>query len=113
MFRRGNKKYSCPLEVTLDILGGSRKCLILWFLHENKKQRYGEIKRFINNNSIKNVSDKMLIHSLNQLIEDKIVSKKIYPVMPPKTEYSLTRIGLKSKKLINSLENFGTNFLDK
>ncbi|MDF0707430.1 helix-turn-helix domain-containing protein [Muricauda sp. 334s03] len=91
----------CPVKATLSILGGKWTLIILYQIN-NRVIRYGELKR-----SIPGISEKMLIQSLNQLIEHGLVDKKAYPEIPPRVEYSLTEIGFKSLPIIDKLEEFG------
>lgn len=64
--------------------------------------RYGELKR-----AVSGISEKMLIQELNMLVAHKLVSKKIYPEIPPKVEYTLTELGLKTLPIVDKLAEFG------
>ena len=64
--------------------------------------RYGELKR-----AIPDISEKMLIQELNMLVKNKLVSKKAYPEIPPRVEYRLTDLGLKTLPIIAKLVEFG------
>ena len=79
--------YNCPLEATLDVIGGKWKLYLLWHLREETK-RYGELKR-----STRGITEKMLIQQLKQLEKDGIVTRTVYPEVPPRVEYSLTDLG--------------------
>lgn len=68
--------------------------------------RYGELKR-----AIPAISEKMLIQELNMLVESKLVSKKVYPEIPPKVEYTLTELGLKTLPIVDKLAEFGSENL--
>ncbi|HBU79382.1 MAG TPA: transcriptional regulator [Muricauda sp.] len=91
----------CPVKASLSILGGKWPLIILYQIN-NRIIRYGELKR-----SIPGISEKMLIQTLNQLVEHKLVHKKAYPEIPPRVEYSLTNIGYNSLPIIDKLEEFG------
>lgn len=91
----------CPVKATLSLLGGKWALIILYQL-SGGMMRYGELKR-----SIPGISDKMLIQSLNELTENKLIHKKAYPEIPPKVEYRLTDIGFKTLPIIEKLEEFG------
>jgi DNA-binding HxlR family transcriptional regulator len=69
--------------------------------------RYGELKR-----AIPGISEKVLIQELNSLIENKLVSKKSYPVIPPKVEYQLNKTGLKTLPIAEKLASFGLENLE-
>ncbi len=82
------EKYNCPLGLTLGVIGGKYKVMIIWFLYQNKILRYNELQK-----TIKGVTPKMLISQLRELENDGIIERKVYPVVPPKVEYSLTAKG--------------------
>lgn len=98
------KNYNTPVELALDVLGGKYKMPILWRL-KDKVWRYGELKK-----SIGGVTHKMLAEQLHQLEHDGLISRKVYPEVPPKVEYSITEKGMKAVPIIESLRNFGENF---
>lgn len=104
-FQIGNKKYSCPLLLTLETISGKWKGVIVWFLLENSVLRFSELKKKIN--SATKITDKMLIQCLRELEEAGIVSRKIYQVVPPKVEYSLTASGKKLRPIFDELVKFG------
>jgi len=91
----------CPVRASLTLLSGKWTLMILFQINENVV-RYGELKR-----SVVGISEKMLIQELNMLIENKLVSKKVYPEIPPKVEYRLTELGLKTLPIIDKLAEFG------
>ncbi|KST66458.1 winged helix-turn-helix transcriptional regulator [Mastigocoleus testarum] len=107
MFTVASKEYGCPLQLALDTISGKWKGIIIWFLLENEALRFGEIKRKVNENSVKSISEKMLIQSLKELEQAEIISREVYNVVPPKVEYSLTERGKKLKNVIAELEKFG------
>ncbi|MTI81387.1 MAG: helix-turn-helix transcriptional regulator [Firmicutes bacterium] len=90
------KEYRCPVEYTLDIIGGKWKPIILWYLAKDEVKRYGEIKKVVSG-----ITHKMLSQQLKELIADGLVHRKEYHQIPPKVEYSLTE---KGKTLIPVLE---------
>lgn len=90
-----------PIERVLKMIVGKWKTIILWHLGTGKK-RYGELKRLI-----PNTSEKMLIQSLRALEKDGLVARKVYPVIPPRVEYSLTRKSKSLTKILCSLDQWG------
>jgi len=92
---------SCPVKASLKILGGKWTLMIIFHINVDM-MRYGELKR-----AIPSISEKMLIQELNSLVENKLVSKKAYPEIPPRVEYRLTDLGLKTLPIINELVEFG------
>lgn len=92
---------NCPVRKSLAILGGKWTLLILFQIN-NRVLRYGELKR-----AIPGISEKVLIQELNSLVVHRLVSKKSYPEIPPKVEYSLTKLGLETLPIIETLAIFG------
>jgi len=91
----------CPVETAIDILAGKWKILILWYLRAETK-RFSELQRLL-----PRTTQKMLVQKLRELEEDGIVHRKVYPVVPPKVEYSLTAYGQTLKPIIKSLYLWG------
>ena len=63
-------------------------------------------------NKLPNINQRMLIRQLRELEQDKIIERTAYPLVPPKVEYKLTKIGLKLDKVDFSICNWGDEFLD-
>jgi DNA-binding HxlR family transcriptional regulator len=95
------KSYYCPVEVTLDKIGGKWKPLILWHLR-GETRRFGELKRLI-----PNITEKMLTEKLRELEVDGLVNREVYREVPPKVEYSLTRYGRSLDDLLERLCAWG------
>lgn len=91
----------CPVRASLSLLSGKWTLMILFQINKNTV-RYGELKR-----SVTGISEKMLIQELNMLVENKLVNKKVYPQIPPKVEYQLTELGLKTLPIVDQLAEFG------
>lgn len=92
---------NCPVRASLTLLGGKWTLMILFQINEGV-MRYGELKR-----AVTGISEKMLIQELNMLVENKLVIKKVYPQIPPKVEYRLTELGLKTMPIVDQLAQFG------
>lgn len=91
----------CPVETALDVLAGKWKILILWYLRSEKK-RFSELQRLL-----PRTTQKMLIQKLRELEDDGIVHREVYPVVPPKVEYSLTSYGESLKPILKQLYLWG------
>lgn len=101
-------KYNiCPMALVQDLISGKWKILILWYL-SSKTLRFSEIKK-----RLPQITQKMLTAQLRSLEEDKLIAREIYPVIPPKVEYSLTDIGKKIIPVLEILHSFGSNYLDE
>lgn len=83
---------------TLSLISGKYKMVILYCLMEFKVVRYSELKKYI-----KTVSHKTLSADLKELEKDGLISRKVYQVIPPKVEYSLTEKGQSLMKILDQL----------
>ena len=91
----------CPVETSIDVLAGKWKILILWYLLSETK-RFSELQKLM-----PTITQKMLIQKLRELERDEIVHREVYPVVPPKVEYSLTPYGQSLKPILKSLYLWG------
>lgn len=96
-----SKVDKCPVETALDVLAGKWKILILWYL-KNETKRFNELQKLL-----PRTTQKMLIQKLRELEEDGIIHREVYPVVPPKVEYSLTEYGETLKPIIKQLYHWG------
>lgn len=96
---------NCPVRRSLAVIGGKWTLLILFQIND-RTLRYGEIKR-----TIPGISEKVLIQELNFLVDNKFVSKRSYPEIPPRVEYRLTELGLKTLPIVDKLAAFGLDNL--
>jgi DNA-binding HxlR family transcriptional regulator len=96
--------FYCPVDLTLRILGGRWKGLVLWNLRNGVK-RYGELKKIL-----VAINDKMLSQVLKELEEHGVVHREVYEVVPPKVEYSLTEEGKKLLPIMQAMNDFGVKF---
>ncbi|CAB9539362.1 Transcriptional regulator, HxlR family [uncultured Gammaproteobacteria bacterium] len=98
---------NCPVELALSLIGGKWKGIILYHLIDGKK-RFGELKRFM-----PNITQRMLTKQLRELESDGLIHRKVYKVVPPKVEYSLTVQGESLKNIILLLEKWGKDYQKK
>ena len=97
--------FNCPVEATIRLIGGKYKAVILWHLM-NQTLRYNEIHK-----RIPNATDKMLAQQLRELEKDGLINRTVYPVVPPKTEYSLTDFGQTLAPILDDMCDWGTDYL--
>jgi len=83
-------------------MGGKWKPLILYLLHKNKVMRFSELKH-----QIDGITQKMLTQQLRELEKDRIITRKVYPVIPPKVEYSITTHGKTIIPILLDMESWG------
>ena len=95
----------CPVGVTLDLIGGKYKALILWHLAENTL-RFSELRK-----AVTNATPKMLTQQLRELEADELIHREVYPVIPPKVEYSLTELGRSLMPILVAMRNWGADYL--
>lgn len=102
-----NKLYYNAVEFVMDRIGGTWKMPILWRLKDNTR-RYGELK-----STMPKVTHKMLTSALRELEADGFLLRKVYPVVPPKVEYSLTERGRSAIPVIAFLREYGFKLLEE
>ena len=95
----------CPVEATLDLIGGKYKALILWHLSENTL-RFSELRRVITN-----ATPKMLTQQLRELEAQELIHREVYPVVPPRVEYSLTELGRSLMPILVAMRDWGAEYL--
>ena len=96
---------NCPVEATLELIGGKYKALILWHLSE-KTLRFSELKKLV-----PTATAKMLTQQLRELETHKLLHREVFPVVPPKVEYSLTELGRSLMPVLVSMRDWGANYL--
>lgn len=98
------KKQKCPAEVTLRVIGGRWKTLILYHLSQGVK-RFSELQH-----ALDGVSQKVLTNQLRELERDGIVHREVFAQIPPKVEYSLTQLGQSLGPVIEEMCRWGEMF---
>lgn len=93
---------ACPVELTLLLISNKWKILIIRDLLEGTK-RFSELKK-----SITNISQKVLTSNLREMEENELLTRKVYPEVPPRVEYTLTDIGYSLKPLLDDMDKWGT-----
>lgn len=93
---------ACPVELTLLLISNKWKVLIIRDLLDGTK-RFSELKKSINN-----ISQKVLTSNLREMEENNLLTRKVYPEVPPRVEYTLTDIGYSLKSILNDMDKWGT-----
>ena len=93
---------ACPVELTLLLISNKWKILIIRDLLDGTK-RFSELKKSINN-----ISQKVLTSNLREMEENDLLTRKVYPEVPPRVEYTLTDIGYSLKTLLDDMDKWGT-----
>jgi DNA-binding HxlR family transcriptional regulator len=96
------KRYHCPVEIAVDVVGGKWRPVILAHLKEGV-HRYGELRRLI-----PGISEKMLIQRLRELEADGLVARHDHETTPPHVEYRLTEEGLSLAPVLQALYDWGS-----
>ncbi|MRX74195.1 HxlR family transcriptional regulator [Bacillus lacus] len=107
MSRMKDKIFNCEKELTLSVIGGKWKMLILWHLGKEGTKRFGELKALM-----PGITQRMLVNQLRELEEDSIVRRKVYPVVPPKVEYSLTEQGKTLMPILDAMYLWGKEYME-
>ena len=106
-FLYNKKLYYNPVEFAMDRIGGTWKMPILWRL-KDRVMRYSELKK-----DIPRITHKMLTSQLRQLEEEGFIHRKVYPVVPPKVEYSITDKGKTAIPIINAIREYGLQLMEE
>lgn len=97
---------SCPVEITMSLIGDKWKVLIIRDLLTGTK-RFGELKK-----SVTGITQKVLTSNLRQMEASGLIKRKVYAEVPPKVEYSLTETGLSLKPILDSMVKWGNEYME-
>lgn len=95
------KKYFCALDLALELIGGKWKAMFLYHLRKGPL-RSSELQR-----RLRDISSKMFTQTARALEKDALIVRTVFPVVPPKVEYSLTKLGLSAVPVIMQLGYWG------
>lgn len=99
--RMRGKEYHCALDVTMDLIGGKWKTIVLWYLRRGAK-RFSALRR-----QIPGITEKMLSLQLRQLEKHGLVRRTVHAEVPPRVEYELTEQGLTLLPLLEEIARWG------
>ncbi len=97
----------CPVSATLELIGGKYKALILWHLSSGKL-RFSQLRK-----QISGATAKMLTQQLRELEQDALIHREVFPVIPPKVEYSLTDLGKSLLPILVAMRDWGAGYLER
>ncbi|WP_332629491.1 winged helix-turn-helix transcriptional regulator [Halalkalibacter flavus] len=99
------KEFNCEKELTLAVIGGKWKMLILWYLGKEGTKRFSELKSLM-----PGITQRILVNQLRELESDFIIHREVYPVVPPKVEYSLTEQGKTLMPILETMYAWGKDY---
>lgn len=105
MYKIDKKEHICPLSASMDILGGKYRALILWHLMRSKL-RFSEIQKIV-----PGISKKVLSEHLRILESNDLITRKVYPTIPPSVEYKISEKGKTLAEILDDLEKWGSKNL--
>ena len=97
-----NGEFNCEKELTLSIISGKWKIVILWHLGHEGSHRFGELFRLF-----KNISTRILTKQLRELEQDNIIERLIYDEVPPRVEYKMTPRGMSILPIVDAMFDWG------
>lgn len=101
------RKFFCPVEVTMSVIGGKWTTAILWYL-KGRTLRYGELKKLL-----VNISEKVLINELKSLEKKGLIVRKSFNEVPPRVEYSLSSYGKSVIPIVDLISKWGEGHVKK
>ncbi len=101
----GGKRYRCYFELTLAVIGGKWKPIILYHLSLAEAVRFGELRR-----GMPDVTERMLTRQLRELESDGLVHREVYREVPPRVEYSLTEMGRSLLPILAQMQAWGVKY---
>ena len=101
------KTFFTGKDLAFSVIGGRWKIAIIWCLLQQSPLRLSEMQR-----KLPQVNQRMLIRQLRELEGDKVITRTVYPVVPPKVEYQLSEIGLLLEPVVTSICDWGDDFAE-
>lgn len=105
MDRKKALEWHCSVEAAIAVIGGKYKAIIVWHLNHADVMRYHEIQK-----AVPQATAKMLSQQLRELEADGIIHRKLYPVVPPRTEYRLTELGKTLVPIVLAMSDWGHEY---
>lgn len=98
---------ACPVATTVQLIGSKWKLLIFRNLMQ-RPWRFNELRR-----DLEGISQKVLTDSLRSMEEDGILTRTVYPEVPPRVEYALSGLGQSLRPIIEAMAEWGQNYKDR
>lgn len=98
---------NCPVSATIRLIGGKYKAFLLWHL-TGQTLRFNQLHKLV-----PEATPKMLTQQLRELEEDGLITRTVYPVVPPRVEYSLTELGQSLFPILEAMYNWGSALMKK
>ena len=98
---------NCPVSATIRLIGGKYKALLLWHL-TGQTLRFNRLQKLV-----PEATPKMLTQQLRELEEDGLILRTVYPVVPPRVEYSLTELGQSLFPILEAMYAWGSSLMEK
>ncbi|AXC12310.1 Transcriptional regulator, HxlR family [Acidisarcina polymorpha] len=105
-FKNYELETGCGVEACLEVIGGKWKGLILHHLMEHGTLRFSQIQKLK-----PALSPRILTSQLRELENDGVILRKVYPVVPPKVEYSLSSAGESLRGVVQAMQTWGDRFI--
>jgi DNA-binding HxlR family transcriptional regulator len=105
--RKLDQAYGCPIEVALDVIGGKWKGMALHRLLQGTA-RFNELRR-----AVPGATQRMLTLQLRELERDGVISRTVYPEVPPRVEYRLTEFGRRLAPILQMMESWGVRYREE
>ena len=102
--RKQDLDYGCPIEVTLDVIGGKWKGMVLYRLLQGAA-RFNELRR-----ETPKITQRVLTLQLRELERDGVICRTVHPEVPPRVEYSLTEFGRTLTPILSMMETWGERY---
>lgn len=99
--------YRCEIELTLEVISGKWKALILWYLGNHEVIRFNEFRKIM-----PEITQKVLTQQLRALEDAHLIKRKIYKQVPPMVEYSLKEFGVKLMPILEQMDIWGKEYVD-
>ncbi|AZP92139.1 helix-turn-helix domain-containing protein [Enterococcus mundtii] len=107
MYQYHEKKFTNTKDLAMHVLSGKYKIVLIWCFLQQPILRLSEIEKML-----PDINQRMLIRQLRELESDHLLTRKIYPVVPPKVEYQLTEIGRELSTIVQHICDWGDHYYE-